>query len=86
MWQPWQAVAESLHLIHKLEGGKKGEGGREGEEKGGRERERDWGLMWAFETSKPHTIINCLQTWPHLLIRPKQLHQLDTKHCVYMGL
>jgi hypothetical protein len=45
-----------------------------------RGRESTQGLVWAFETSRPSPGDTPPPMRPHLLILPKQFHQLGTKH------
>ena len=76
------AVAASFTLGSR---GARQKEGREKEERGGGERrvrreKKRLGLVWAFETSKPNPSDTPPLTRPHLLILPKQFHQLMTKH------
>ena len=57
------AVAESIHLVHKQE----------------LERNRQLGMVWAFETSKPAPSDIPPPIRPHLIL-PKQFYQLGSKH------
>jgi hypothetical protein len=50
---------------------------------GGRESKSSLGMAENLETSKPISSDTFPQTCPHLLILPKQIHLLWTKHQIY---